>query len=94
MNLGLVKRVTISSFIGGLVGYLILHPASMFIHEYLTDHNIVSLDFILMSFSINHIEMAIFFTIGGIIFGFFQGLYNYKLNLLYEKVRYFLLQTN
>lgn len=60
MNLSLAKRVAIGSFLGGLIGYLILHPASMFIHDYLIDHDIINPDFILKSFSIEHIEMAIF----------------------------------
>ncbi len=87
MNLNLAKRLIIGSFIGGLVGYLILNPGFILLDDYLLYNNNTGLETILSSFTALHIKTAIFFIIIGIVAGLLQGLYGYKMNLLLEKTK-------
>ena len=85
MNLNLVKKITISTLAGAIIGYFIFHPVFMLIEDYF-EHN--DFDFIqdyLSYFSIKHLPMVIFFVIVGIVFGFLFGVLNYRINSLIEK---------
>jgi diguanylate cyclase (GGDEF)-like protein len=86
MNLSLIKKLTIGSLIGGIIGYLILHPAFMLIDYYVENHNFKLLESFLSSFGIMHIHMTIFFIIIGMVIGLFFGLYNYRVNFFHGKV--------
>lgn len=87
MNLSLVKKLTIGSLIGGIIGYFILHPTFLLIDDYFLHHDFKLLENFLSTFNINHIQMAIFFIIFGMINGFLYGFYNYRINYLIEKTR-------
>jgi len=87
MNLNLVRKLTLASLIGGIVGYLILHPAFLLLDGYFFHNDFKLLESFLSNFSIYHIQMAIFFIIFGIINGLFFGLYNYKVNFFREKIQ-------
>ena len=87
MNLNLVKRLAIGSFIGGIFGYLIIHPTFMLMDDYFVHHNFSALQSILTSFSGMHFATSLILTILGLTTGFLLGLYSYKLNVLYDKVQ-------
>ena len=80
-----VKRLIVESLIGGLLGYLILHPASMYIqYHYIQSHHESSslnsrLQFALKAFSLDCLEMALFFIFIGIIIGIIHSYYTKKI---------------
>ncbi|MHC4504185.1 MAG: GGDEF domain-containing protein [Planctomycetota bacterium] len=82
------RRVAAHGAVGGLAGYLALHPLSMLIHSYFED----PADFsawraLRMSFSSEHALMAAYFVAIGVAFGAMYGLYACRTARLYEKVR-------
>jgi diguanylate cyclase (GGDEF)-like protein/PAS domain S-box-containing protein len=87
MKLSLAKRLVISSFVGGLIGYLIINPGLNFLDDYLLPLDQTGVESILSSFSTSHIEVTFFFIIVGIIVGFFLGMHKYKINLLTENTK-------
>ena len=87
MNLSLVKKITIGALVGGVVGYLILHPAFLLLDEYYLHDDFKLLENFLSSFSIIHIPMVIPFIIFGMINGLLFGLYNYRVIFFREKSR-------
>jgi diguanylate cyclase (GGDEF)-like protein len=87
MNLSLVKKITIGALVGGIVGYLILHPVFMLMDAYFVHHDSILLETFLSGFSIMHIPMATPFIIFGMINGLLLGLYNYRVIFFREKSR-------
>ena len=87
MNLSLVKKITIGTLVGGIIGYFILHPAFLLIDDYYFHGDFKLLEIFLSSFGILHIQMAIFFIIFGMINGLLFGLYNYRVVFFREKSR-------
>jgi len=87
MNLSLVKKITIGTLVGGIVGYLILHPVFMLMDDYFVHHDSIMLENFLSGFNIMHLPMAIPFIIFGMINGLLFGLYNYRVNFFREKSR-------
>lgn len=85
MNLNLVKKITISTLAGGLIGCFIFHPVFMIIDDYFMHNDFDFIQDYLSYFSINHLHMIIFFVIVGIVFGFLFGFLNYRINSLIEK---------
>ena len=85
MNLNLVKKVTISTLTGGLIGYFIFHPVFMVIDDYFIHGDFKILESFLSSFGIMHFRMAVFFIIFGMIIGLLFGLYSYRANFFLEK---------
>lgn len=87
MNLNLVKKLTIGTLIGGIIGYFILHPAFLIIDDYFFHDNFKPLETFLSKFEILHSQMAIFFIVFGMINGFLYGFFNYRISSLIEKTR-------
>jgi len=87
MNLSLVRKITLSTLVGGIVGYLILHPVFMLMDDYFLHHDPNLLENFLSGFGIMHLPMAIPFIIFGMINGLLFGLYNYRVNFFREKSR-------
>jgi diguanylate cyclase (GGDEF)-like protein len=87
MNLSKAKKLTIGSLIGGIIGYLILHPAFLLIDDYFFHQDFKLLENFFKTFSISHIQMAVFFIIFGMINGLLYGLFNYRVSFYFEKNR-------
>ena len=85
MNLNLVKKITISTLAGGLIGYFIFHPVFMIIDGYYMHNDFDFLQNYLSYFSINHLRMIIFFVIVGIVSGFLFRFFNYRISTLIKK---------
>ncbi|MBI5805007.1 GGDEF domain-containing protein [candidate division TA06 bacterium] len=68
------KLTLIYGMAGALTGYLILHPASMFIHQYYRTQN-RDLTFLVMAFSRAHLPMALYFVVLGSLIGILFGIY-------------------
>jgi len=81
------KRIFLHGAMGGLIGYLLLHPASMFIYHYYEKSTVMVADLLSLTFSIHHLPMAFFFILIGIFLGIIQALYIDRISSLYEKVR-------
>lgn len=73
--------------LGALAGYFILHPASMHIHSLFEHNNAVVWDSLILSFSPQHLAMAIYFTLLGLMFGLTYGYYTQRIVSLYEHVK-------
>ncbi|MHB1376968.1 MAG: GGDEF domain-containing protein [Candidatus Humimicrobiaceae bacterium] len=86
MNLNLVKKITISTLTGGIIGYVIFHPVFMIIDDYYMHNDFDSFQNYLSYFSIDHLHMIIFFVIVGIIFGFLFGFLNYRISSLIKEL--------
>lgn len=74
-----IKRILIHSLLGGFIGYFILHPASMLICDLTKSSFSFRSQPILTAFSFEHLDMAIFFTLLGIIIGVIHALYIEKI---------------
>ncbi len=81
------RRLSIHGLLGALAGYFILHPASMLIHALFEQDNAVVWDSLILSFSPQHLAMAIFFTLLGLMFGLSYGYYTQRIVSLYEHVK-------
>lgn len=86
-NLQRGRKLLIHGFLGALAGYFILHPASMLIHIWSEQQTAMSWDYLITSFSPQHLGMAVFFTLLGMAFGLSYGLYTQRIVTLYEKVK-------
>ena len=82
-----LKRFLLHGLVGALAGYFILHPLSMLIHSSCYQHESGHLNFILLSFSPEHLTMAIYFAGLGVIAGVIQGSYTHRLGTLYEHAK-------
>ena len=78
---GRLKRVLIHGLAGAIAGYLILHPLSMFIHLEFHQLETGRIGFLIHSFTVRHLDMAVYFA------GLVQGMYVHKLKILYEEAR-------
>jgi len=83
----LANKVVIHGFWGAIVGYFLLHPASMLIHSIFEQGNAIGWDHLIVSFSPQHLAMAIFFTLLGTLFGIVYGFYAQRIVRLYEEVK-------
>lgn len=80
------KLTLIYGLAGGLTGYLILHPASMFIHQYYRTQT-RDWSFLARSFSTAHLPMAFYFSALGFLIGILFGIYPQKIALLFDRIR-------
>lgn len=71
---------------GAALGYLLLHPCSMFVHH-LQAGGHSWWHFLPMSFSLSHLPMAGFFALLGALMGSAYGFYSCRLAALCEEVR-------
>lgn len=80
----LFKLLAFNSFLGILLGYLILHPLSMILHNNYTMKNSMPLiDVLEITFSVQHIPMSLFFMLLGLIMGILLAMYLYRENRKY-----------
>ncbi len=86
-RVSLENKVVIHGLWGAITGYFVLHPASMLIHSVFEQGNAIGWDSLILSFSPQHLAMAIFFTILGTLFGIVYGFYAQKIVRLYEEVK-------
>lgn len=73
--------------VGSLIGYLLLHPASVFVHLSFDRHSFSIKAFLFESFSLLHLPMALYFLMIGMVIGIGYGIYHTKVSQLYEEVR-------
>lgn len=81
-----LRLILIYGLAGALAGYLVLHPASMLIHQ-AYHGGIKDWGFIRMSFSRPHLFMALYFTGLGLVTGILFGIYPQRIALLLERMR-------
>ena len=81
------KRILLGMLWGGMLGYLVLHPASMFIHYRFENNDGSFWHFLIDSFSADHLIMALFFCLLGIIGGYFCGIHHDRIARLNWKLR-------
>ncbi len=86
-RVSLANKVVIHGLWGAVAGYFLLHPASMLIHSVFEQGNAIGWDSLMLSFSLQHLAMAIYFTIVGTLFGVVYGFYAQTLARLYEEVK-------
>ncbi len=86
MKVNLIKLPVIYGTAGALAGYFLLHPASMFIHQYYHDH-MLGWGFLPMSFSGAHFVMAMYYTLIGLLAGILFGIYPYRISILLARIR-------
>jgi diguanylate cyclase (GGDEF)-like protein len=82
-----LRRVLLHGLVGAVAGYFLLHPLSMLIHNSIYEHESSMLNFLVISFSLEHLTMAMFFTGLGAIAGMIEGSYAHRLWMLYEHAR-------
>lgn len=80
------KLTLIYGLAGALTGYFILHPASMFIHQYFRTQN-RDLTFLIMAFSKTHLPMALYFVILGTLVGVLFGIYPQIISGLLSRIQ-------
>lgn len=80
------KLTLIYGLAGALTGYFILHPASMFIHQYFRTQN-RDLTFLIMAFSKAHLPMALYFVILGTLVGVLFGIYPQIISGLLSRIQ-------
>jgi diguanylate cyclase (GGDEF)-like protein len=71
---------------GAVAGYLALHPASMLIHQ-LYSSGTADWGFLRVSFSCEHLPMAIYFSALGLTAGLLFGIYPQRIVQLLERLR-------
>jgi hypothetical protein len=76
------------SLLGGLLGYLILHPAAMSIMAVTQNPEQLDWGLIGMSFSLAHLPMAIYFVILGIVTGAIFAFFSRRLAAISAKVEF------
>lgn len=81
-----VKLPVIYGLIGALAGYLFLHPAAMFIHQYYHDR-MLGWGFLGMSFSREHLMMSLYFVLLGLLSGSLFGIHPQRVTRLMTKVK-------
>ena len=82
-----LKRVALHGLVGAVIGYLVLHPASVLIHHSFERHDFDLQRIIGESFSPLHLPMALYFTLIGAAVGAAYGIYHIRISRLYEQVR-------
>jgi diguanylate cyclase (GGDEF)-like protein len=82
-----MKKILLHAFLGGLVGYFILHPVTMLIYHQLGLKTITFISILSLTFSRAHLHMAFFFTLLGGALGLIQGIYIYRITSLYDRVK-------
>ncbi len=80
-------RLLLHTLIGVIVGYGVLHPASVFIFHRATHQSISHIDSLISAFRPDHGWMALYFSFIGALFGLLNGLYLQRTAVLYEKVK-------
>ncbi len=81
-----LRLILVYGLVGSLAGYLVLHPASMLIHQ-AYHGGIKDWGFLRISFSRPHLLMALYFTGLGLVAGILFGIYPQRIALLLERVR-------
>ncbi|MDQ7799069.1 MAG: GGDEF domain-containing protein [Candidatus Edwardsbacteria bacterium] len=86
MKINLIKLPAIYGLIGAMAGYLFLHPASMFIHQYYYDH-MMGWGFLPLSFSPEHLVMALYYAMIGALAGILFGIHPQRMSRLLARVK-------
>lgn len=81
------RRVVVHALAGSLIGYAVLHPASVLIHHVFEKHSFGAEIILRESFSPSHIPMALYFMLIGTLVGIGYGIYHLRISRLYEQVR-------
>jgi hypothetical protein len=74
-KVGLGRSVLVHAVIGGLIGYLVLHPMSQVIKDTDTHPHLFHWEAILESFTVSHVPMAAYYMLLGVAFGAAIGWY-------------------
>jgi diguanylate cyclase (GGDEF)-like protein len=82
-----LREVALHGLVGSVVGYALLHPASVLIHHSFERHDFNIQRIIGESFSPLHLPMALYFTLIGAAVGVAYGIYHVRISQLYEQVR-------
>jgi diguanylate cyclase (GGDEF)-like protein len=82
-----MKKIVFHALLGGLIGYVILHPVTMLIYHQFGLKTITFMSILSLTFSLGHIHMALYFTLMGCALGLIQGIYIYRITSLYERVK-------
>lgn len=81
------KRLLWHISLGAAIGYAVLHPASVAIHNISTSADFSYSASIVAAFHFEHLRMAIYFSGIGVLFGLLNGLNIYRTAVLYSKVK-------
>ena len=81
------RRLIDHTSAGGLLGFLVLHPLSMVAHAVFHPGTFSIWQTLGVSFSLEHIDMTVYFTSIGLFFGLVHGLYVHMIAQLYEEIR-------
>jgi len=82
-----LRKVAMHGLAGSVIGYLLLHPASVLIHHSFERHDFNIQRIIGESFSPLHLPMALYFTLIGAAVGVAYGVYHVRISQLYEQVK-------
>jgi diguanylate cyclase (GGDEF)-like protein len=79
--------ILLHAILGAAAGAFVIHPLSMVIHSLYQERPENMVVILERSLSFEHLYMALFFILLGVIGGIVHGLDAYRLSLLYERVR-------
>jgi len=80
------KLPVIYGLIGAMAGYLLLHPAAMFIHQYYYNKTL-SWEFLRVSFSREHLYMSFYFMALSALAGVLFGIHPQRMSRLLARVK-------
>ena len=82
-----IKKNLIESAIAGSIGYFILHPASMYIQcNHKSSLSYSRFQYVLEAFSLEHLDMALFFIVIGIAVGILHTYYTGKITTMISNI--------
>lgn len=82
----MIKGMIAHVFAGALIGYVVLHPVSMYIIYDFEHRDMSFVQVLMMSFSRHHLMMAMYFVLLGVAFGVLYGIYSQRITRLLDKV--------
>jgi diguanylate cyclase (GGDEF)-like protein len=83
----LLRRVLLHGLFGLVLGYALLHPLSFAIYNRTMIDAIEQPEQLSSAFSFQHVRMAAYFAVIGLVFGIVHGLDRHRNIVLYRKVR-------
>ena len=83
----LVKRLIGHTGIGAAFGYTALHPASLVIHNIYTRDIVSYTASIVSAFYWEHVQMGVYFTFIGAVFGLLNGLSSHRQAILHAEIK-------